>query len=151
VGFAPFHLKKAYNSQNISDFASSSLFKLLLAIRIDPLTKQEKNSVILHFHSFLFIRNNHIDHFVTDSLKLSAYALTHNYSKPRADSFSGSNGSDTCFSNEVYVNRKIRIRTKMFWQRALEYPELVYSISSNFAWLNTRNFRDLQHQTTILP
>jgi len=49
---------------------------------------------------------------------LSAYALAHNYSKPRPNDLRGSNGFDTCFSHEV--SRKIQIRTDIFLQRGLE-------------------------------
>jgi len=42
------------------------------------------------------------------SLKLSAHAVTHNYSEPHANHSKGSNGSDTCFSNKVGVFHKRR-------------------------------------------
>jgi len=67
----------------------------------------------------LLIRNKPSNFFVVTSLKL----FHHTYAGTQLlravhESFEGSNGSDTCLSNEV--ERKFQIRTNMWLQRALE-------------------------------
>jgi len=77
------------------------------------------------------IRNKSSDFVVAASVKLSAHTLAHNYSEKYTNRSRGSNGSDTCFSNEV--ERKIQICTNMLLQRTLEKAGILHSISGNFA------------------
>ena len=85
------------------------------------------------------IRNKAGNSFVAASLKLlSAHTLSRNYSETHTNRSIGSNISDTYFSNEV--EKISQIPTNMLTQRAPEQTGLLYSISGNFAWLNTRKF-----------
>jgi len=77
------------------------------------------------------IRNKSSDFVVAASVNLSTHTLAHSYSETYTNRSRGSNGSDTCFSNEL--ERKIQICTNMLLQRTLQKTGILHSISGNFA------------------